>query len=140
MIKKGFSKSRQEDTHEFFRFVTDALQNTALCGLPKYAHDLESQAKADIIGTFQLSSSTRPGYTRLGEVKFDHESFVQNARNRQTHSTISSICHSTCPKTRKASEPCSKVSSVRTSWRVTINIIVKSMSQTIATISDVTDW
>jgi ubiquitin C-terminal hydrolase len=37
VIKKGFSKSRQEDTHEFFRFVTDALQNTALCGLPKYA-------------------------------------------------------------------------------------------------------
>jgi hypothetical protein len=36
VIKKGFSKSRQEDTHEFFRFVTDALQNTALCGLPKY--------------------------------------------------------------------------------------------------------
>lgn len=36
VIKKGFSKSRQEDTHEFFRFVTDALQNTALCGYPKY--------------------------------------------------------------------------------------------------------
>lgn len=35
-IKKGFSKNRQEDTHEFFRFVTDALQNTALAGYPKY--------------------------------------------------------------------------------------------------------
>ncbi|OXG35231.1 ubiquitin carboxyl-terminal hydrolase Ubp16 [Cryptococcus neoformans Ze90-1] len=34
-IKKGFSKNRQEDTHEFFRFVTDALQNTALAKLPK---------------------------------------------------------------------------------------------------------
>ncbi|OCF34821.1 hypothetical protein I316_03365 [Kwoniella heveanensis BCC8398] len=32
-IKKGFSKNRQEDTHEFFRFVTDGLQNTALAGL-----------------------------------------------------------------------------------------------------------
>jgi len=36
-IKKGFSRNRQEDTHEFFRFVTDALQNEALFGLPKYA-------------------------------------------------------------------------------------------------------
>ncbi|KAL1407132.1 hypothetical protein Q8F55_006546 [Vanrija albida] len=34
-IKKGFSRHRQEDTHEFFRFVTDALQNTALAGKPK---------------------------------------------------------------------------------------------------------
>ncbi|ODN89679.1 ubiquitin carboxyl-terminal hydrolase Ubp16 [Cryptococcus wingfieldii CBS 7118] len=34
-IKKGFSKNKQEDTHEFFRFVTDALQNTALANLPK---------------------------------------------------------------------------------------------------------
>lgn len=34
-IRKGFSKNRQEDTHEFFRFVTDALQNTALLGKPK---------------------------------------------------------------------------------------------------------
>ncbi|WWC90143.1 uncharacterized protein L201_005076 [Kwoniella dendrophila CBS 6074] len=34
-IKKGFSKNRQEDTHEFFRFVTDALQATALAGKPK---------------------------------------------------------------------------------------------------------
>ncbi|WVQ85376.1 hypothetical protein IAT38_007541 [Cryptococcus sp. DSM 104549] len=34
-LKKGFSKNRQEDTHEFFRFVTDALQNTALSKLPK---------------------------------------------------------------------------------------------------------
>lgn len=34
-IRKGFSKNRQEDTHEFFRFVTDALQNTALHGKPK---------------------------------------------------------------------------------------------------------
>ncbi|WRT63264.1 uncharacterized protein IL334_000167 [Kwoniella shivajii] len=34
-IKKGFSKNRQEDTHEFFRFVTDALQVTALTGQPK---------------------------------------------------------------------------------------------------------
>lgn len=34
-IKKGFSKHRQEDTHEFFRFVTDALQNSALAGKPK---------------------------------------------------------------------------------------------------------
>ncbi|WVF66606.1 hypothetical protein IAT40_001346 [Kwoniella sp. CBS 6097] len=32
-IKKGFSKNRQEDTHEFFRFVTDGLQNTALAGM-----------------------------------------------------------------------------------------------------------
>jgi hypothetical protein len=34
-LKKGFNKNRQEDTHEFFRFVTDALQATALAGLPK---------------------------------------------------------------------------------------------------------
>ncbi|WWC67264.1 uncharacterized protein I206_101172 [Kwoniella pini CBS 10737] len=34
-IKKGFSKMRQEDTHEFFRFVTDALQLSALAGKPK---------------------------------------------------------------------------------------------------------
>ncbi|KAK8844709.1 hypothetical protein IAR55_006558 [Kwoniella newhampshirensis] len=34
-LKKGFSKNRQEDTHEFFRFVTDALQATALYGKPK---------------------------------------------------------------------------------------------------------
>ncbi|WVW81323.1 hypothetical protein I302_103314 [Kwoniella bestiolae CBS 10118] len=34
-IKKGFSKSKQEDTHEFFRFVTDALQLTALAGTKK---------------------------------------------------------------------------------------------------------
>ncbi|KAK4683939.1 hypothetical protein P7C73_g6269, partial [Tremellales sp. Uapishka_1] len=34
-IKKGFNKNRQEDTHEFFRFVTDALQATALAGQPK---------------------------------------------------------------------------------------------------------
>jgi hypothetical protein len=34
-IKKGFSRNRQEDAHEFFRFVTDAFQNTALQGLPK---------------------------------------------------------------------------------------------------------
>ncbi|WVR03142.1 hypothetical protein IAU60_000132 [Kwoniella sp. DSM 27419] len=34
-IKKGFSKNKQEDTHEFFRFVTDGLQATALAGYPK---------------------------------------------------------------------------------------------------------
>jgi hypothetical protein len=34
-IKKGFNKNKQEDTHEFFRFVTDALQNSALAGFPK---------------------------------------------------------------------------------------------------------
>jgi ubiquitin C-terminal hydrolase len=34
-IKKGFSKNRQEDAHEFFRFVTDAFQNTELAGKPK---------------------------------------------------------------------------------------------------------
>jgi len=28
-IRKGFKTSRQEDTHEFFRFVTDALQAQA---------------------------------------------------------------------------------------------------------------
>lgn len=35
VIKKGFSKTRQEDTHEFFRFACDALQNSALAGFPK---------------------------------------------------------------------------------------------------------
>ncbi|KAL7420216.1 hypothetical protein Q5752_005183 [Cryptotrichosporon argae] len=35
MIKKGFSRNRQEDTHEFFRFLTDAFQTSALAGLPK---------------------------------------------------------------------------------------------------------
>ncbi|ORX41285.1 hypothetical protein BD324DRAFT_606867 [Kockovaella imperatae] len=34
-IKKGFSKNRQEDAHEFFRFLTDSLQATALAGYPK---------------------------------------------------------------------------------------------------------
>ncbi|KAK6904757.1 hypothetical protein I204_06641 [Kwoniella mangroviensis CBS 8886] len=34
-IKKGFSRNKQEDTHEFFRFVTDALQLTALAGTKK---------------------------------------------------------------------------------------------------------
>ncbi|GMK57015.1 hypothetical protein CspeluHIS016_0308550 [Cutaneotrichosporon spelunceum] len=34
-IKKGFSARRQEDAHEFLRFVTDGLQNSALAGLPK---------------------------------------------------------------------------------------------------------
>ncbi|WVN88496.1 uncharacterized protein L203_103707 [Cryptococcus depauperatus CBS 7841] len=38
-IKKGFNKNRQEDTHEFFRFVTDALQNTATARLPKNASE-----------------------------------------------------------------------------------------------------
>ena len=33
-IKKGFNKNKQEDTHEFFRFVTDALQNSALAAVP----------------------------------------------------------------------------------------------------------
>lgn len=37
VIKKGFSKNKQEDTHEFFRFVTDGLQNSALAPYPKYA-------------------------------------------------------------------------------------------------------
>lgn len=37
VVKKGFSVRKQEDTHEFFRFATDALQNQALFGLPKYA-------------------------------------------------------------------------------------------------------
>ena len=40
-IKKGFNKNRQEDTHEFFRFVTDGLQNTALAPYPKYASPLQ---------------------------------------------------------------------------------------------------
>lgn len=36
VIKKGFSKNRQEDTQEFFRFAVDALQNQALFGTPKW--------------------------------------------------------------------------------------------------------
>ncbi len=36
-IKKAFNKNRQEDTHEFFRFVTDGLQNSALASYPRYA-------------------------------------------------------------------------------------------------------
>ncbi|WVQ94215.1 hypothetical protein IAU59_001293 [Kwoniella sp. CBS 9459] len=43
-IKKGFSKNRQEDTHEFFRFVTDGLQNTALAGLGP-AKDIPEKVK-----------------------------------------------------------------------------------------------
>ena len=34
-IKKGFSRNKQEDAHEFFRFLTDSLQATALAGQPK---------------------------------------------------------------------------------------------------------
>lgn len=36
VIKKGFNRNRQEDAHEFFRFVTDAFQNSALAGMPKW--------------------------------------------------------------------------------------------------------
>jgi len=35
-IKKGFNKNMQEDTHEFFRFVTDGLQTSALASHPRY--------------------------------------------------------------------------------------------------------
>ncbi|EIW73246.1 hypothetical protein TREMEDRAFT_22812, partial [Tremella mesenterica DSM 1558] len=41
-IHKGFNKHKQEDAHEFFRFVTDALQATALAGRPK---DLPAKIK-----------------------------------------------------------------------------------------------
>ncbi|CAD6585737.1 MAG: hypothetical protein TREMPRED_004229 [Tremellales sp. Tagirdzhanova-0007] len=34
-IKKGFSRNQQEDAHEFFRFVTDGLQTTALARQPR---------------------------------------------------------------------------------------------------------
>ncbi|ORY22139.1 hypothetical protein BCR39DRAFT_552280 [Naematelia encephala] len=34
-IKKGFNRNRQEDAHEFFRFVTDSFQNNALARYPK---------------------------------------------------------------------------------------------------------
>jgi ubiquitin carboxyl-terminal hydrolase 36/42 len=71
VIKKGFSKNRQEDTHEFFRFACDALQNSALAGMPKYVPPFLSQFldSTDKVETYQKLQNILPGFTEYGVVE-----------------------------------------------------------------------
>ena len=72
-VHKGFSKTRQEDTHEFFRFVTDALQNTALAGLPKSAAPTSQLNQAEQPETCPNGSSRPPSFTASGVARSDPE-------------------------------------------------------------------
>lgn len=122
-IKKGFSKNRQEDTHEFFRFVTDAFQNTELAGKPKYVWRYTNGSHT---GTCPRRSSTRPGCTAPGVDEFDRVSSVCLVASRQIRSTHSWTCRLMYRNRQSLWQTCSRFSFTRTSWTARTSTVAKS--------------
>jgi ubiquitin C-terminal hydrolase len=104
-IAKHFRLGRQEDAHEFLRFLMDALQAAALFGTsPSVSFFFQARPSSVDAEFWRLfshaansskSSRSKRLFTNSSAVVCDLESTAQSADTTRTRSTRSSTCRST---------------------------------------------